>query len=245
MLLLQKTAPIQYFTSTTQREQVQMKQYPLLTQAPAPTAVIAGIDEAGRGCLAGPVVAAAVILPEKFSLPGLTDSKACSAKKRAGLSPKIRSCALAWGLGLVWPARIDKINILQATFEAMAKAVGCLQHSIPGLLLVDGNHVLPQEHLQKQWCKKHRLPLPAQKAIIAGDAHIPAISAASILAKTFRDRLMTSLARRWPNYGFEKHKGYGTAAHFAAIDSFGLSPQHRRSFVKKHLCKPMQQEAML
>ena len=147
--------------------------------ASAQQILVAGIDEAGRGCLAGPVVAAAVILPQSYELPGLNDSKACSAKTREKLAPLIRQCALAWGLGVVWPARIDAINILQATFEAMSRAVRCLKHA-PAQLLIDGNKTLPREVLTLHWGKAHSTALPAQRSIIGGDASEPAISAASI-----------------------------------------------------------------
>ncbi|MBQ9451702.1 MAG: ribonuclease HII [Desulfovibrio sp.] len=190
---------------------------------------MAGIDEAGRGCLAGPVVAAAVILPARFDLPGLDDSKSLSVHLRETLAPRIKSCALAWGLGVVWPPRIDACNILQASLEAMAQAVRVLQIS-PALLLVDGNKTIPAAVLASTWQKGHTGPPPRQRAIVHGDASEPAISAASILAKTFRDALMCHLAKRWPGYGFEKHKGYGTREHFATLQLLGPCPQHRRTF---------------
>lgn len=183
-----------------------------------PAGPVAGIDEAGRGCLAGPVVAAAVILPEDFepsALPGLTDSKALSAARREELAPKIRQLALAWSLGLAWPGEIDRVNILAATLSAMARAAALLRVR-PALLLIDGNKTCPA-------------PLP-QRAIVNGDALIPAISAASILAKTFRDRLLCALDRRHPGYGFSGHKGYGAASHFEALRELGPCPQHRLTF---------------
>lgn len=189
----------------------------------------AGIDEAGRGCLAGPVVAAAVILPPSYDLPGLNDSKACSVKTREMLAPRIRVCALAWGLGVVWPRRIETINILQATFEAMSKAVRALR-ATPSLLLIDGNKTLPPELLAVHWRKGHTGEPPAQRCIVGGDASEPAISAASILAKTFRDKLMTRLEARWPGYGFAAHKGYGTEEHYAALRRLGPCPLHRLTF---------------
>ena len=194
-----------------------------------PPGLVAGVDEAGRGPLAGPVVAAAVILPQCYDLPGLNDSKACSAKTRDMLAPRIRQCALAWGLGVVWPPRIDAINILQATFEAMSRAVRCLRQA-PAQLLIDGNKTLPREVLALHWRKTHGADLPAQRCIIGGDASEPAISAASILAKTYRDGLMTRLEKRWPGYGFATHKGYGTEDHYAALRRLGPCPQHRLTF---------------
>lgn len=199
-----------------------------------PTADIAGVDEAGRGCLAGPVVAAAVILPEAASLPGLADSKALSLRQREALAPLIRRTALAWGLGMVWPRRIEAINILQATFEAMSRAVACLgRHgSLPALLLIDGNKTLPPERLRRALSREGLVPaaLPRQRAIVHGDATEAAISAASILAKTQRDRLMSALDRRWPAYGFARHKGYGTSEHYAALRAHGPCPLHRLTF---------------
>lgn len=189
----------------------------------------AGLDEAGRGCLAGPVVAAAVILPERYDLPGLDDSKACPAAARERLSPAIRACALAWGLGVVWPPRIDRINILQASLEAMCRAVGCLRLS-PVRLLIDGNQALPPATLDHWWRKRHEGAPPPQSAIVGGDARIPAIAAASIVAKVFRDRLMARLDRRWPGYGFARHKGYGTREHLEALRRLGPCPLHRRTF---------------
>ena len=206
--------------------------------------LIAGIDEAGRGCLAGPVVAAAVILPQSYELPGLNDSKACSAKTREKLAPLIHQCAVAWGLGVVWPARIDAINILQATFEAMSRAVRCLRHA-PAQLLIDGNKTLPREVLTLHWGKTHSAALPAQRYIIGGDAIEPAISAASILAKTYRDTLMTHMEKRWPGYGFATHKGYGTEDHYQALRRLGPCPQHRLTFRGVLPEKPVAQQASL
>ena len=189
----------------------------------------AGIDEAGRGCLAGPVVAAAVILPDNCDLPGLTDSKRLSANRREKLAPQIKAKAVAWGLGIVWPRRIDKINILQATFEAMARAV-CILATPPALLRIDGNQILPAAVIAPLWQRHSTAALPRQEAIVGGDASVNAISAASILAKTFRDGLMEKLARRWPDYGFEHHKGYGTQEHLRALRILGPCPMHRLSF---------------
>lgn len=181
---------------------------------------IAGIDEAGRGSLAGPVVAAAVILPSHFNLPGLKDSKLLSPQKRSRLASQIIQEALALSLGVIWQQRIDKINILQATFEAMSMAVSRLKVR-PDQLLIDGNKTIPV-HLVPDIIK--------QTAIIDGDKTEPCISAASILAKTHRDRLMICLDKTWPEYGFGKHKGYGTQEHIKALNEFGPCPLHRMTF---------------
>jgi ribonuclease HII len=185
---------------------------------------IAGVDEAGRGPLAGPVFAAAVVLPEQFDLPGLDDSKKLTARVREELFPLIRRQALAFGIGVASPAEIDRHNILQATLLAMVRAIGRLG-SKPGYLLIDGITPVP-------------LPFP-QKTIKKGDSLSLSIAAASILAKVARDRLMTIYDRRYPGYGFAGHKGYGSAAHLEAIAELGPSPIHRRSFrgVREHLLK--------
>jgi ribonuclease HII len=175
----------------------------------------AGIDEAGRGCLAGPVVAAAVILPPDFDLPGLTDSKKLSARQRAVLAQAIKAQAVSWALGFSWPREIDRINILQATLKAMSRALNALQVS-PALVLVDGNQSFPSS-------------LP-QKTIIGGDALHPCISAASILAKTFRDDLLQCMDKCYPGYGLHVHKGYGTKAHIVALRRLGPCPAHRKTF---------------
>lgn len=185
----------------------------------------AGIDEAGRGCLAGPVVAAAVILPARFHLPGLADSKKLSASKRESLAPAIRACAIAWGLGVIWPERICEINILQATFEAMAKAAHSLA-TRPERLLIDGPMIIPAAVMARIWPERG----PEQTAIVRGDDLEPAISAASIVAKTFRDGLMRKLDKRFPGYGFARHKGYGTSEHRAALAELGPSRLHRATF---------------
>lgn len=187
--------------------------------------VTVGIDEAGRGCLAGPVVAAAVVLPSHFSLPLLNDSKVLSAQQRATLAPQIKAIALSWSVGLSWPREIEQINILQATFHAMARAVHSLRVQ-PNTLLVDGNKRIPPLVLAR-FCKGEQ---PNQQAIVGGDALIPAISAASILAKTYRDHLMVFFHRRYPAYAFDAHKGYGTKAHMQALISHGPCPLHRLTF---------------
>jgi len=185
---------------------------------------VAGIDEAGRGPLAGPVVAAAVILPQTFDLPGLTDSKQLSVKKRDELFPLIRSQARAVGVGIVSPDEIDRINILQATLLAMGLAVERLK--VPAdALLIDGITPLPTT-LPQQTLKK-------------GDSRSLSIAAASVVAKVVRDRMMAGYARRFPGYGLEGHKGYGSAAHLEAIARLGPSPVHRLSFrgVREHVGK--------
>lgn len=176
---------------------------------------IAGIDEAGRGPLAGPVVAAAVILPETFDLPGLTDSKKLTAAKRQELYPLICSQARAYAIGLSSADIIDRINILQATLLAMQMAVFRLK--IPAdYLLIDGISKIP-------------VGTP-QMTIKQGDSRSLSIAAASVIAKVVRDRIMHVFDQYYPQYGFAVHKGYGTAAHLAAIAKFGPSPLHRRTF---------------
>ena len=199
-----------------------------------------GVDEAGRGCLAGPVVAGAVLAGPDFDfaakLPGLTDSKALSAKKRERLRLDICASSLHWSLGVAWPGEIDEINILNATFRAMSRAVISLLDRLPQKpalaecpLCIDGS----QSILLPQWrivCGRRNLELPAQKTLVKGDSLLPSISAASILAKTWRDRLMLALDRRHPGYGFAAHKGYGTGEHLEALRRLGPSRQHRRTF---------------
>ena len=177
--------------------------------------LLAGIDEVGRGPLAGPVVAAAVILPRDVEIAGLRDSKRLSAKRRAELEEEIQHYALAWGLAEVDAARIDQINILQATFEAMGKAVSQLKLA-PEFLLVDG--------------RDYPFAGRPGRSVIRGDATSASIAAASILAKEHRDRLMCQAAALFPGYSFERHKGYGTAVHLEALSRLGPCPLHRRSF---------------
>ncbi|TVQ95653.1 MAG: ribonuclease HII [Desulfovibrionales bacterium] len=183
--------------------------------APLGHVLTAGVDEAGRGCLAGPVVAAAVILPAAHDVPGLTDSKKIRAEARERMALAIREQALCWSLGLAWPREIERVNILRASLLAMARAVRTLKVS-PEALIIDGPHRIP-------------LDLP-QQARIKADATVPAVSAASILAKTFRDKLLTALDRRHPGYGFAIHKGYPTARHLEALRRHGPTPVHRRTF---------------
>lgn len=191
----------------------------------------AGVDEAGRGCLAGPVVAAAALFPAGFSfeknLPGLNDSKKISAKAREKLAPAIKRHAVVWRIGISWPDEIDEINILNATFRAMSRAAAWLgrESSVPPLV-IDGNHVIRVD----AWSAVCTIPLPVQKAVIDGDASVPQIAAASILAKTFRDALMEKLDRRYPGYGFAVHKGYGTKEHREAILHLNPCSMHRKTF---------------
>nr|WP_315122980.1 ribonuclease HII [uncultured Porphyromonas sp.] len=175
-----------------------------------------GCDEAGRGCLAGPVVAAAVILPEDFAHPLLNDSKQLTERQRELLRPIIEQEALAWGVGSVSPEEIDQINILQASFLAMHRAIDDLILR-PQLLLIDGNRFTPYPDIPHE-------------CIVGGDGKYMSIAAASVLAKTHRDALMLSLATEYPGYGLEGHKGYPTPAHKAAIRRLGLTPIHRKTF---------------
>lgn len=177
--------------------------------------LIAGLDEAGRGPLAGPVVAAAVILDERRIPDGLDDSKKLTAARRERLAEAIRDSALAWAIGLCEVEEIDRINVLQASLLAMRRAFDGLEPR-PERALVDGNR-LPE------------LPCPAE-AVVGGDGRVPCISAASILAKVHRDELMRTLHRQWPEYGFDRHMGYGTRSHLDALARHGPCPAHRRSF---------------
>ena len=177
--------------------------------------LVAGVDEVGRGPLAGPVVTAAVILDPMRPIDGLADSKALSEKRREALYDEIRAKALCWALGRAEVEEIDELNILQATMLAMRRAVLALD-SAPGHVLVDGNR-----------CPD--LPCSAE-AIVKGDGTVPVISAASILAKVSRDREMLALDREYPGYGLAGHKGYPTRAHLTALAELGVTPIHRRSF---------------
>ena len=177
---------------------------------------ICGVDEAGRGPLAGPVCAAAVILPPDVELPGLNDSKKRSEKKRELLFPMIQEQAVAWSVAFASVEEIEELNILRATFLAMNRAIAGLNVK-PDLALIDGN-------------QNREIAMPS-RTVVHGDARCACIAAASILAKVSRDRLMKELAVRYPQYGFEKHKGYGTKAHYAALREYGPCPIHRRSFL--------------
>lgn len=176
----------------------------------------AGCDEAGRGCYAGPVFAAAVILPRDFNHPLLNDSKQVKAAERYALREIIEAEALAWAVGSATEAEIDTHNILQATWLAMHRAIGQLS-ARPELLLIDGNRF-------------KAYPGVPHRCIIKGDGLYTSIAAASILAKTYRDDHMLTLHRQHPQYGWEQNKGYGTAVHRAAIAALGLTPYHRKSF---------------
>ena len=179
--------------------------------------MLCGVDEAGRGPLAGPVCAAAVILPPDVIIEGLNDSKKLSEKKRDALYEPIMEQAISYGIAFATVEEIEQYNILQATYLAMRRAVDQLSIK-PDLVLVDGNRLPPLD--------------VAGKTVIKGDSLSASIAAASILAKVTRDRLMLELDEQYPMYGFAKHKGYGTAAHYEALRAYGISPVHRPSFLK-------------
>lgn len=179
---------------------------------------LCGVDEAGRGPLAGPVCAAAVMLPRGLVLPGLNDSKKLSPKKRDALYDAIVEQAVSYGVAFATVEEIEKLNILEATFLAMNRAIEQLSEK-PALALIDGNRNTGI-HVSSQ-------------CVIGGDGKCSEIAAASILAKVTRDRYMLQMAEQYPQYGFEKHKGYGTAAHYAALREYGPCPIHRPSFLKK------------
>ena len=180
--------------------------------------VICGVDEAGRGPLAGPVCAAAVILPAGLVIPGLDDSKKLSDKRRRELMPIIQENALAYGIAFASHEEIDQINILQATFLAMERALAQLKIK-PDLALIDGNR-------QKDFGIN-------VETVVKGDSRSANIAAASVLAKVTRDNYMEEMAKAYPGYGFEIHKGYGTKAHYEALRNLGPSPIHRMTFLKK------------
>ena len=179
---------------------------------------ICGVDEAGRGPLAGPVCAAAVILPAHLEIPGLNDSKKLTDKKRRELFPIIKEQAIAYGIGLASHEEIDQINILQATFLAMQRAIDQLEGKAE-FALIDGNRE-----------KDFGLPV---MTVVKGDSRSANIAAASILAKVTRDDFLEEQAKLYPQYGFEIHKGYGTKAHYEALRTYGPSPIHRMTFLKK------------
>ena len=179
---------------------------------------VCGVDEAGRGPLAGPVCAAAVILPPHLEIPGLDDSKKLTDKRRRELFPVIKEQAIAYGIGLASHEEIDEINILQATFLAMERALAQLKVR-PDIALIDGN-------------REKDFGLPTQ-TVVKGDSRSANIAAASVLAKVTRDVIMEEMAEKYPQYGFEIHKGYGTKAHYEALRTYGHSPIHRMTFLKK------------
>ena len=180
--------------------------------------LICGVDEAGRGPLAGPVYAAAVILPRGLELPGVNDSKKLSEKKREALFEPICTQAVSFGIARAEVEEIEQLNILNATFLAMNRAIALLNPQ-PELALIDGN-------------RSKGIAMP-NRCVVKGDASCADIAAASVLAKVSRDRYMLEMAERYPGYGFEQHKGYGTAGHYAAIIKLGPSPIHRPSFLRK------------
>ena len=180
--------------------------------------LICGVDEAGRGPLAGPVCAAAVILPKHLEIPGLNDSKKLSDKRRRELFPLIQAQSVSYGIAFASQEEIDERNILQATFLAMRRALGQLDPR-PELALIDGN-------------RQTDFGLPCE-TVIKGDSLSANIAAASVLAKVTRDDWMIAAAEQYPGYGFEIHKGYGTKAHYAALEKLGPCPIHRRTFLKK------------
>lgn len=196
----------------------------LQEEVPSVEGLLAGVDEAGRGPLVGNVVAAAVILDSAHPIDGLTDSKKLSAKRREQLAEKIRERAIAWRVISIDAAQIDRINILQATMQAMQQAVEQLAVA-PGHVFIDGNR-----------CPQVTVPATA---IVKGDTRVAEISAASILAKVERDAQMLALHQTYPQYGFDKHKGYPTKAHFQALAEHGPCPEHRRSYapVKKAIAQ--------
>ena len=179
---------------------------------------IAGVDEAGRGPLAGPVCAAACILPRNLEIPGLNDSKKLSPQKREALYDVIIKSAVNYGIAFATVEEIESLNILNATFLAMNRALSMLSPQ-PDLALIDGN-------------RNSGISIPS-RCVVKGDSLCADIAAASVLAKVTRDRYMLTMAEQYPEYGFEKHKGYGTAQHYAALRQFGPSPIHRPSFLRK------------
>lgn len=191
--------------------------------------LVAGVDEAGRGPLAGPVVVAAVILRPGLEIDGLDDSKRLSEARREALYPRIIEAALAWRVEFVGTAEIDALNILQATLTGMQRALRALTPAAQ-LARIDGNR-LPRD-----------LPCPAE-ALVGGDGLDPAIMAASILAKVSRDRAMRKLHLEYPQYGFDRHKGYASRAHLAALEAHGPCPHHRRGYAPVQMALSLEQDA--
>lgn len=183
--------------------------------------LLCGVDEAGRGPLCGPVYAAAVIFPDNISIDGLDDSKKISEKKRELLFDEICEKAISYGIAFATVEEIEQLNILQATYLAMSRAVNQLSVK-PDIVLIDGNRIPPQISEPKRF-------------IVKGDALSASIAAASVLAKVSRDRELREIDKQYPEYGFAKHKGYGTKAHYEAIEKYGILPIHRKSFLKKYL----------
>ena len=202
----------------------------LQEELPAVHGLLAGVDEAGRGPLAGNVVAAAVILDSDCPIAGLTDSKLLSPERREQLADEIRYTAIAWRVVSIAAAEIDRINILQATLRAMQQAIEQLEVA-PAHVFIDGNR-----------CPAISV---SATAIIKGDTRVPAISAASILAKVERDAQMLALHATWPQYGFDQHKGYPTAAHMAALAEYGPCPEHRTSYKPVRECLAARNEVLL
>jgi ribonuclease HII len=188
---------------------------------------VAGVDEVGRGPLAGPVVAAAVILPHGFTHPEIKDSKLLSAKQREKLAPIIQQSAVSWALGIIDVEGIDRLNILRASLTAMAQALQSLTPK-PDYALIDGNQKIPLEFLAA-FASTAAAPL-YQQTIVKGDQLCLSIAAASIVAKVARDQMMVDFDKQYPDYGFADHKGYGSAAHLTALQRYGPTPIHRRSF---------------
>lgn len=188
---------------------------------------VAGVDEVGRGPLAGPVVAAAVILPRGFTHPEIKDSKMLSSKQREKLAPIIQQFATSWALGIIDVEGIDRLNILRASLTAMAQALRRLSPQAD-MALIDGNQKIPSEFFVGIGAKAAQ-PL-CQKTIVKGDQLCLSIAAASIIAKVARDQMMVDFDKQYPQYGFAGHKGYGSAAHLAALQRYGPTPIHRRSF---------------
>lgn len=204
--------------------------------------LLIGLDEVGRGCLAGPVVAGAVAFPQGFDILGLDDSKNLSEKERLQLGEEIKNLSWSYGIGIVWMKAIQEINILQASLLAMARATAALnlrmKSDAPYTLLVDGTFTIPHFYLQEYGIKPSH-----QECIVSGDALVPAISAASIIAKNFRDTFMVRMDKRFPGYGFASHKGYGTKEHRDALQKRGPCPLHRLDF--KSVKKPSSEQGFL
>lgn len=196
---------------------------------------IAGLDEVGRGPLAGPVVAAAVVLPRGFCHAGIKDSKLLSAKQREELAPLIRASAVSWAVGVVEVGDIDRLNILNASLRAMLKAFRALEHR-PDYLLIDGKQAIPPGWFRQG--KSAGGPMPLQKTLVKGDQLSISIAAASIVAKVARDAIMRDLDQLYPAYGFAEHKGYCCASHLEALRRLGPTPAHRRSFAPVRDAEP-------